>query len=184
MFGNFPFQRLKECKDMQRITISLDGSLAKEFDRFVAVHEYSSRSEAVRDIIHARLCAAGSGNERETRDRHCVATLSYTYDGADERLLSRLRGLRQRHHDTILSSLHIALEDHRYLETTFLRGPLNEVERCANLLISVPGIRDASAKFVAVHMTSATVSPEQPAEKDAMRKLQGSPLGRPAHQGR
>ncbi|CAN5886125.1 nickel-responsive transcriptional regulator NikR [soil metagenome] len=172
---------------MQRITISLEGSLASEFDRFVVVRGYSSRSEAVRDIIHTRLCEAGTRNACEARERHCVATLSYTYDGADERLVSRLHELRQRHQSTILSSLHIALEDHRYLETTFLRGPLNDVERCSNLLIGIPGIRDASAKFVTVHAPSATVSPLRPVEKDFMgkpqRSPQRSPLSRPASQG-
>ena len=169
---------------MQRITISLEGALASEFDRFVAGHGYSSRSEAVRDIIHARLCAAGTGNAPETRERHCVATLSYTYDGADGRVLSRLRELRQRHHGTILSSLHIALEDHRYLETTFLRGPLNDVECCSHLLIGIPGIRDASAKFVAVHAPQTTVSPEQPVKKDLMAKPQRSLRGRLVTPGR
>ena len=168
---------------MQRITISLEGSLAREFDRFVVVRGYSSRSEAVRDIIHARLCEAGTRNACETRERSCVATLSYTYDGADERLLSRLHELRQRHHGTILSSLHIALEDHRYLETTFLRGPLNDVERCSNLLIGIPGIRDASAKFVTVHAPSAIGNPVFPVENDFAVKLQRSPLTRPASQG-
>ena len=40
---------------MQRFTISLDDSLAAQFDNWIAAHSYDNRSEAVRDLIRERL---------------------------------------------------------------------------------------------------------------------------------
>ena len=36
---------------MERFTISLDESLAREFDELIAARGYGNRSEAVRDLI-------------------------------------------------------------------------------------------------------------------------------------
>ena len=40
---------------MQRVTISLDEKLAHEFDHWIAERNYSTRSEAVRDLLRAEL---------------------------------------------------------------------------------------------------------------------------------
>ena len=40
---------------MERITISLDKGLAKQFDTFIKEFGYSNRSEAMRDLIRERL---------------------------------------------------------------------------------------------------------------------------------
>jgi CopG family transcriptional regulator, nickel-responsive regulator len=36
---------------MERITMSVDGSLAKELDALIAKRGYASRSEAMRDLL-------------------------------------------------------------------------------------------------------------------------------------
>ena len=40
---------------MERFTISLDDDLARDFDAFIAARGHENRSEAVRDLIRARL---------------------------------------------------------------------------------------------------------------------------------
>ncbi|MFZ1852726.1 MAG: nickel-responsive transcriptional regulator NikR, partial [Nitrosomonas sp.] len=61
---------------MERITISLDESLAHEFDHLIARRGYENRSEAVRDLLRRELEAErireGTGQ--------CVANLSYVYN--------------------------------------------------------------------------------------------------------
>ncbi|MFZ1444417.1 MAG: ribbon-helix-helix protein, CopG family, partial [Candidatus Dechloromonas phosphoritropha] len=40
---------------MERFTISLDESLAREFDELIAARGYGNRSEAVRDLIRGAI---------------------------------------------------------------------------------------------------------------------------------
>ena len=40
---------------MERITISLDTELAREFDALMAERGYNNRSEAMRDILRSQL---------------------------------------------------------------------------------------------------------------------------------
>ena len=59
---------------MERFTISLDDSLASQFDTLIAGRGYGNRSEAVRDLIRA---AIESDRRRAPPSGHCVANLSY-----------------------------------------------------------------------------------------------------------
>ena len=83
---------------MERFTISLDDDLARDFDAFIAARGYGNRSEAVRDLIRARLEAdAGASDEG-----HCVASLSFVYNHHERELSERLAGHQHAHHDGIL----------------------------------------------------------------------------------
>ena len=62
---------------MQRVTISLDDPLATSFDKLVAARGYTSRSEAMRDLVRRALDeqrAEAGGNVP------CIANLSYVFD--------------------------------------------------------------------------------------------------------
>ena len=43
---------------MERITISLDEDLAREFDTLLEGRGYQNRSEAIRDLLRREVCAA------------------------------------------------------------------------------------------------------------------------------
>jgi len=43
---------------MERFTVSLDGKLLEQFNRYLERHGYANRSEAVRDIMSASSAAA------------------------------------------------------------------------------------------------------------------------------
>ena len=62
---------------MERITISLDQDLAREFDQLIEQRGYGNRSEAVRDLLRQAL-----EQERQAKDEggHCVANLSYVFN--------------------------------------------------------------------------------------------------------
>ena len=61
---------------MERFTISLDESLARQFDELISARGYSNRSEAVRDLIRG---AIESDRQRAAPSGYCVANLSYVY---------------------------------------------------------------------------------------------------------
>ena len=58
---------------MERFTISLDESLATEFDKLIHDRGYQNRSEAVRDMLRSQLSTL---HKTKYRSPFCVANLS------------------------------------------------------------------------------------------------------------
>ena len=70
---------------MQRISITVDESLAQAFDELIAKRGYQNRSEAFRDLLKKELAQEALVNPSQ----ECVAVVSYTYDHR-KALLSKL----------------------------------------------------------------------------------------------
>ena len=134
---------------MERITISLETSLAKQFDGFIREHGYSNRSEAIRDLIRERL---ESKRLEEPGAGYCVATLNYIYNHHESELASRLTETHHTHHDLTLSSMHVHMDHDNCLETVILRGPIDEVRRFADSVIAGRGIRHGKLYMVPVEV--------------------------------
>ncbi len=137
---------------MERFTISLDESLAQEFDALIRARGYANRSEAVRDMLRGEL-------ERHRLARedapHCVASLSYVYNHHERRLAERLTDLQHHAHDLVVSSMHVHLDHDHCLETLFLRGETGAVRGFAERLSAERGVRHAALNLVPVE-TQAT----------------------------
>jgi CopG family nickel-responsive transcriptional regulator len=131
---------------MERFTISLDDDLAREFDAFIAARGHENRSEAVRDLIRARLeatVAAGSGG-------HCVASQSYVYNHHERELAERLATRQHAQHDLTVASMHVHLDHDSCLETVVLQGPTVAVQKLAAGLTAEPGVRHGALNVVSV----------------------------------
>ena len=137
---------------MQRLTISIDDELAADFDAFVAQRGYGNRSEAVRDLIRARLEA-----EREVTDpdTHCVASLSFVYEHHQRALAERLAEHQHEHHDLTVAAMHVHLDHENCLETVVLQGGTQAVRHFAAAITAEPGVRHGSLNVV-------TMEPAEP----------------------
>ncbi len=134
---------------MERFTISLDDDLARDFDAFIAARGHANRSEAVRDLIRARLEAermAASGG-------CCVASLSYVYNHLERELAERLAAEQHAHHDLTVASLHVRLDHENCLESVVLQGPTEAVRDLAGRLTAEPGVRHGALNLVSVEKT-------------------------------
>ncbi len=134
---------------MERITISLDAELAAEFDRLIAERGYRNRSEAVRDLLRARL-------EEARRERgaatHCVANLSYVYNHHERDLAERLTELQHGRHDLTVATMHAHLDHENCLESVILRGATAAVRGFADALIAERGVRHGQLNLVDVEI--------------------------------
>ena len=130
---------------MQRFTISIDDTLAEEFDRFVAERGYDNRSEAVRDLLRQHL---DRHSEREEPDSPCVASLSYVYNHHEHQLAERLTRLHHEHHDLGVATMHAHLDHEHCLETVLLRGPAQRVRRLAWAVTAERGVRHGALNLV------------------------------------
>ncbi|WP_303787262.1 nickel-responsive transcriptional regulator NikR [Azovibrio restrictus] len=130
---------------MERFTISLDESLATEFDALVAERGYQNRSEAVRDLIRA---AIGAARSREAAAGYCVANLSYVYNHHERALSERLTEISHAHHDLTVAALHTHLDHEHCLESVILKGPTALVRRFADSLTAERGVRHGQLNLI------------------------------------
>ena len=122
--------------DLIRASLSIEQELMERFDRFIEESGHSNRSEAVRDLIRARL----SEEEQENGTGEVLASVTLLYDHSKRRLSLQIEDHGHAHHDVVLSSMHIHVSSQLCLEVVVLRGGAEEVRRLANHLIGLQGV--------------------------------------------
>ena len=137
---------------MERITMSIDERLARDFDHLIAQRGYASRSEAIRDLLRREI-----ETERGSRDvkTHCVATLSYVYAYRERQLGARLATAQHEHHDLVVSATRVLLDHSDCLETVVLKGPAAAVRAFAARLQAERGVRHGQLNLVSVEVGDA-----------------------------
>src|SRR5512143_1192578 len=137
---------------MERITMSIDERLAKEFDALIAKRGYTSRSEAIRDLLRREVEANRVAYEARS---HCVANLSYIYNHHERELAERLTEAQHAHHDLVVSAMHVHLDHEHCLESVILKGPTAAVRGFANALQTERGVRHGQVNLVTVEVGDA-----------------------------
>ncbi|WP_293676968.1 nickel-responsive transcriptional regulator NikR [uncultured Phenylobacterium sp.] len=132
---------------MQRVTISLDESLAEAFDQLATEQGYGSRSEAVRDLVRK---AIATRREAAASDGDCVANLSYVYNHHVRTLAQRLTELSHQHHDLVVATIHIHLDHEHCLESVMLKGRTDQVRSLADAIRAERGVRFGELNLIAV----------------------------------
>jgi len=135
---------------MERFTISLDEQLARAFDALIRERGYTTRSEAVRDILRSQLQSA---HERRDSTGSCVANLSYVYNHHERELAERLTRLQHAHHELTISTMHAHLDHAHCIETVLLKGPVTRVREFADQLIAERGVRHGALNLVSASAT-------------------------------
>ena len=132
---------------MERFTVSLDGKLLEQFDRYMQRHGYTNRSEAVRDILRERL-----ETERLSGDEtgQCVACLSYIYNHHERELSRRLTDAQHASHDLVRSTLHVHLDHENCMEVAVLEGETATVRKFADGVMAETGVRHGNLSAVPV----------------------------------
>lgn len=139
---------------MERITISLDEALAREFDALIERRGYQNRSEAVRDLLREALEAERQADARAAGNPQCVANLSYVYNHHARDLAERLTSLQHDHHDLTVATLHAHLDHDHCLESVILRGPTAQVRAFADALTAERGVSHGQLNVVSVEVAS------------------------------
>jgi CopG family transcriptional regulator, nickel-responsive regulator len=134
---------------MDRFTISLDESLAKDFDELIKERGYATRSEAVRDILRSHL--QRSAEERDSPGA-CVANLSYVYNHHERELAERLTRIQHAHHELTVSTTHAHLDHDQCLETAILKGAIKRVREFAQEIIAERGVRHGVLNLINVEL--------------------------------
>ena len=104
--------------ELERISLAIEKELLGRFDRWLRKRGLSNRSEAVRDLVRARLV---EDEEAEGRGES-VASLTLIYDHEQRELSDRLITAGHHHQARVLSTMHVHLDERLCLEVLALRG--------------------------------------------------------------
>ena len=124
---------------IERFSISMDGQLIDQFDRYIKEHNYENRSEAVRDLIRRALV-----KEEWDADKEVVGVISLVYDHHQRQLQDKLTELQHEFHHDVVSTTHIHLNHDDCLEVIIARGKASRVRLLAERLIAIRGVKDGS----------------------------------------
>ncbi len=122
---------------LTRTALAIDQELLDRFDRWMTTRGYTSRSEAVRDLMRAALVEA----EWESPSARVVATLSIIYDHGRHELAQQLARLQHADYSVVLCSQHVHLDEHSCLEVILLRGTARQLRRVADVISATRDVR-------------------------------------------
>jgi CopG family nickel-responsive transcriptional regulator len=121
-----------------RFGVSIEEELLEGFDALIEKKGYANRSEALRNLIRGMLLDA---EVREKPNAEVVATLTLVYDHDHGDLSNRLVDLQHKHHERIISTLHVHIDEHSCLEVLIVRGRNDEVQQISDALIGTRGVQ-------------------------------------------
>lgn len=125
---------------LTRFGVSIEADLIKKFDRYIARAGHGTRSEAIRDLIRARLVDEGI----QDPDAPATGVLSLVYDHHKRELEDHLTGLQHDHHEMIIATTHVHLDHHNCLEVILLRGTVGKIRDIGAALASFKGVKHSS----------------------------------------
>ncbi|HPC03460.1 MAG TPA: nickel-responsive transcriptional regulator NikR [Syntrophales bacterium] len=119
-----------------RFGVSLEKGLLDQFDALLRGKKYTSRSEAIRDLIRQEIV------RREWReDREVAGAITYIYDHHQRDLLNRVVDLQHDFQKLILSTQHVHLDHDHCLEIVAVKGKASDILHLADQLRAVKGVR-------------------------------------------
>jgi len=121
----------------ERVGVSLDEKLLSMFDELITRQGYSSRSEAIRDLIRDRL----STEQLAKPTTQAVAGVFLIYDHHSTKLSGKLVDLQHSHLLQVIASTHVHLDHHNCLEVIILKGKVKEIEKLGNNIASLKGVK-------------------------------------------
>lgn len=124
---------------LERFSISLDGKLMADFDRWLRRHKYNNRSEALRDLIRKAMV-----KELWAENKEVVGVITIVYDHHQRQLQDRLTEIQHEFHHDVVSTTHIHLNHDECLEVIIARGRATRIQLLADHLIAVRGVKDGS----------------------------------------
>jgi CopG family transcriptional regulator, nickel-responsive regulator len=133
----------EENKSLTRVSISLEGTLLDAFDALIASKGYDNRSEAIRDLIRARLIR----EEAEQAQGEQVVVVTLVYDHHARELAAKLIDKQHHHHGLVVSTMHVHLGERHCLEVSVLRGPAKEVRHLGEELLATRGVLHGEVLF-------------------------------------
>ncbi len=122
---------------IKRFGVSLDSSLLRNFDSLISRKGYANRSEAIRDLIRDSLVK----EEWKHGNKETVGTITFVYSHETRELTDTLTELQHHFYASIISSMHVHLDEHNCLEVIVVKGKGENIKKIADRLIGTKGVK-------------------------------------------
>lgn len=122
---------------LERFGVSMETDLLARLDELSSKRGYSSRSEALRDLVRQELVK----EEWENPEAEVVGTITIVFQHHPHELVNELLEMQHHHHDLIICSNHIHMDSNYCMEVIVVRGCSREVKHLADSLISIRGVK-------------------------------------------
>lgn len=121
---------------VSRISVSIASSLLVELDQMVAQRGFSSRSQAVSDMVNRELV----DHKRNLGNDVMVGTISLHYDRSVRGLQKNLADIQYQYLDEVISSLHVHLSQNQLMEIILVQGQVQRLQEIANVMSTKRGV--------------------------------------------
>lgn len=164
MEGFLVMQVVPKKEYVSRITVSLSSELLDELDSIVSEKKYGSRSQAVSEMLNARIIE----HKRTQDDSVMVGTITLFYNRNVHGAQSKLADLQFGHIDEVISSLHVHLTHDRMIEVILVQGPASTLQSICDEMKSLKGVITGHLQLMA-----AIIPPLHPLPGDTKRRPPG-----------
>ena len=103
---------------LERFGVSMEDELLERFDTLIGKRGYTSRSEAIRDLVRQELVK----DEWMDPNAEVIGTITIVYEHHEHELAHVLTELQHQHHEAIVCNTHIHIDAHNCLEVIIVRG--------------------------------------------------------------
>ncbi|MHC4212219.1 MAG: nickel-responsive transcriptional regulator NikR [Planctomycetota bacterium] len=122
---------------IERVGVSLDKKLLTDFDKLIAEQGYQNRSEAIRDLIRREI----SSRQLNNPNTNAIGAVFIVYDHHATQLMEKLTAMQHSQLLETISSMHIHLDKHECLEIIVLKGQAGKIQKMAETLLSLKGVK-------------------------------------------
>lgn len=125
--------------DLMRFSVAMPEELLIRFDRLVARRGLAkNRSEVVRDLVRDALVE----DECALPGVEVMGTLTIVYDHHASDLQDKLHTIQHDYFESIVSTMHVHVDEHTCLEVIVIRGETGLVQDVANLILGTKGVQN------------------------------------------
>jgi len=133
---------------LARFSVSLPSDLLDELDDMVARRKLPNRSHAIAEMARDRLIE----HAQELGVQRMAGTITLVYDYRKRNLQRQIADIQHRNYLMVVTSMHVHLENHHYLEVLLVQGPARELRELADTLAACKGVKHAKLNLTATPM--------------------------------
>ncbi len=124
---------------LARLSFSIEEDLMRKMSRLMKRGRFKNRSEFIRDLIRSRLVEL----EWE-KDAEAIGTITLVYNHDTRRLSDKLTQLQHKHHNAVLATTHVHLDNHLCAEMIMVKGRAHVIQDLSEVLGQQKGVLHAS----------------------------------------